>query len=261
MQDEAPDEPAGDADVKAKPEADTNGETVQGHTDLKPRIQRTLAPPPRAARAPKGDRPQKGVTNGGPGTSRPTRQLAKRNTAQQYLAHNPDALGLDSSCDDLRGSDVAEGARSARGCRCGVCDDSGSARAGAHTHDIRDGRCLPRTRYPGALPVWRAAPTVWRSSRSTPSRVRSATAWWRRTCRPRSPAALAGTSMSESTQQRERVPSCVPFELTGLNTGLVAAGTATNPTLAAAILANPENYYVNVHTTACPTGTIRGQLG
>jgi len=30
--------------------------------------------------------------------------------------------------------------------------------------------------------------------------------------------------------------------------------------LAAALLANPENYYVNVHTTACPMGTIRGQL-
>ena len=53
----------------------------------------------------------------------------------------------------------------------------------------------------------------------------------------------------------------VPFELSGLNTGLVAAGTTTNPDLAAAILANPENYYANVHTTACGPGTIRGQLG
>lgn len=55
-------------------------------------------------------------------------------------------------------------------------------------------------------------------------------------------------------------PIVVHFERTGLNTGLVAAGTTTDPVLAAAILANPENYYVNVHTTACPTGTIRGQL-
>ena len=51
------------------------------------------------------------------------------------------------------------------------------------------------------------------------------------------------------------------FELTGLNTGLVAAGTAPNPTLAAAILANPENYYVNVHTKACPPGTVRDNSG
>jgi hypothetical protein len=56
-------------------------------------------------------------------------------------------------------------------------------------------------------------------------------------------------------------PIVQPFQLTGLNTGLVAAETATNPELAAAILANPENYYVNVHTDVCPTGTIRGQLG
>jgi hypothetical protein len=51
------------------------------------------------------------------------------------------------------------------------------------------------------------------------------------------------------------------FELTGLENGLVAAGTATNPELAAAILAEPANYYVNVHTTVCRPGTVRGQLG
>jgi hypothetical protein len=56
-------------------------------------------------------------------------------------------------------------------------------------------------------------------------------------------------------------PIVVHFERTGLNTGLVAEGTTTDPVLAAAILANPENYYVNVHTTACPMGTVRGQLG
>lgn len=56
-------------------------------------------------------------------------------------------------------------------------------------------------------------------------------------------------------------PIVLPFVLTGRNTGLVAAGTDTNPTLAEAILADPENYYVNVHTTACPSGTVRGQLG
>jgi hypothetical protein len=55
-------------------------------------------------------------------------------------------------------------------------------------------------------------------------------------------------------------PIVVDFERTGLTTGLIAAGTTTNPTVADAILAHPENYYVNVHTTACTTGTIRGQL-
>ena len=35
----------------------------------------------------------------------------------------------------------------------------------------------------------------------------------------------------------------------------------TTPQIAAAIIANPSAYYVNVHTTAYPGGAIRGQLG
>jgi hypothetical protein len=35
----------------------------------------------------------------------------------------------------------------------------------------------------------------------------------------------------------------------------------TTPELAAAIIANPSGYYVNVHTTDYPGGAIRGQLG
>jgi len=45
---------------------------------------------------------------------------------------------------------------------------------------------------------------------------------------------------------------------TGQNTALVVTGTTTDPALAAAILANPENYYVDVHTTTCTGGADPG---
>jgi hypothetical protein len=51
------------------------------------------------------------------------------------------------------------------------------------------------------------------------------------------------------------------LELTERERGLVATGTATNLALAEAIVADPAGYYINVHTTVCPEGAIRGQLG
>jgi hypothetical protein len=82
------------------------------------------------------------------------------------------------------------------------------------------------------------------------------------------PAEIAGPStgahiheVDPASPTGQTGPIRVHFERTGLNTGLVAEGTTTNLAVAKAILAGPENYYVNVHTTACPTGTIRGQLG
>jgi len=38
------------------------------------------------------------------------------------------------------------------------------------------------------------------------------------------------------------------------------SGTATSPALAGALLADPKNYYVDLHTTAYPAGAIRGNL-
>lgn len=46
----------------------------------------------------------------------------------------------------------------------------------------------------------------------------------------------------------------------GEEQGVVGEGTFTNPTLLAAIRANPQNYYVNLHSSVCGPGVIRGQL-
>jgi hypothetical protein len=47
----------------------------------------------------------------------------------------------------------------------------------------------------------------------------------------------------------------------GEENGVVGTGTFTNAALVAALRANPDGYYVNVHSTVCGAGVIRGQLG
>jgi len=43
--------------------------------------------------------------------------------------------------------------------------------------------------------------------------------------------------------------------------GVIVGSTATSATIAGEILADPEAFYVNVHTTDFPGGAVRGQLG
>jgi hypothetical protein len=56
-------------------------------------------------------------------------------------------------------------------------------------------------------------------------------------------------------------PPVVHLDRTGLESGFVATGSATDPELAAAIIADPANYYFNLHTRTCPGGALRGSLG
>jgi hypothetical protein len=47
----------------------------------------------------------------------------------------------------------------------------------------------------------------------------------------------------------------------GAENGVIGSGTFSNPALVAAMQADPDDYYVNVHTNVCPPGVVRGQLG
>jgi hypothetical protein len=55
-------------------------------------------------------------------------------------------------------------------------------------------------------------------------------------------------------------PIVQPLTLTGAENGVIATGSFINPDVVADIQAEPDNFYVNVHSSTCPTGVIRGQL-
>jgi CHRD domain len=66
-------------------------------------------------------------------------------------------------------------------------------------------------------------------------------------------------------RERPGVPGPIVqgLTLTGTENGVVATDTFTNAGLVADIQADPNNFYVNVHSDGpggCPTGVIRGQL-
>jgi CHRD domain len=59
-------------------------------------------------------------------------------------------------------------------------------------------------------------------------------------------------------------PIVQPLPLTGTENGVVARGSFANAGLVDAVRADPNGYYVNVHSgppgVGCPSGVIRGQL-
>jgi hypothetical protein len=60
------------------------------------------------------------------------------------------------------------------------------------------------------------------------------------------------------------VPGGIVQELlfpAGSENGVIGSGTFTNKSLLDAMQADPQAYYVNVHSSVCTPGVIRGQLG
>jgi hypothetical protein len=70
------------------------------------------------------------------------------------------------------------------------------------------------------------------------------------------PAIGAHIHIGSATVAGPVVVGLTPPDASGTSSGCVAA----SQDLLIAILQNPENYYVNVHTTDFPAGAIRGQL-
>jgi hypothetical protein len=57
-------------------------------------------------------------------------------------------------------------------------------------------------------------------------------------------------------------PVVQPLPFTpGEENGVIGRGTFTNKALLDAMQTNPQAYYVNVHSSVCGPGVIRGQLG
>ncbi|HVF26457.1 MAG TPA: CHRD domain-containing protein [Anaerolineales bacterium] len=71
------------------------------------------------------------------------------------------------------------------------------------------------------------------------------------------PAIGAHIHVGAATTTGPVVVGLTPPDADGSSSGCVSA----NPDLIKAIRQNPENYYVNIHTTDYPAGAVRGQLG